>query len=66
MEIIRKKKGKNMNLLNVENMVLLRKYEEAINNPNTPSEEIVRLTHQMDAMVFLKLDEFFPAKEYNG
>nr|WP_200804979.1 hypothetical protein [Anaerosalibacter sp. Marseille-P3206] len=55
-----------MNLLNVENMVLLRKYEEAINNPNTPSEEIVRLTHQMDAMVFLKLDEFFPAKEYNG
>ncbi|WP_077369112.1 ABC-F family ATP-binding cassette domain-containing protein [Anaerosalibacter sp. Marseille-P3206] len=35
---------------NSKNMVLLRKYEEAINNPNTPSEEIVRLTHQMDAM----------------
>lgn len=35
---------------NSENMILLREYQEAIENPNTSSEEIVRLTHQMDAM----------------
>ena len=35
---------------NSENMVLLRKYEKAINNANTSSEEIIRLTHEMDAM----------------
>ena len=35
---------------NSENMILLREYQEAIENLNTSSEEIVRLTHQMDAM----------------
>ena len=35
---------------NSENMVLLRAYQKAIDNPNTSNEEIVRLTHQMDTM----------------
>lgn len=35
---------------NSENMVLLRAYQKAIDNPNTSNEEIVRLTHEMDTM----------------
>ena len=35
---------------NSENMLLLRAYQKAIDNPNTSNEEIVRLTHEMDTM----------------
>jgi ATP-binding cassette subfamily F protein uup len=41
---------------NSKNMVLLRQYEEAINNPNTPNEEILRLTNEMDAMNIWSLE----------
>ncbi|MCG4584554.1 ABC-F family ATP-binding cassette domain-containing protein [Anaerosalibacter bizertensis] len=33
---------------NSENMILVREYEEAINNPNTSNEKIISLTQKMD------------------
>ena len=33
---------------NSKNMMIIRKYKEAISNPQTSSEEIIRLTHEMD------------------
>ena len=33
---------------NSKNMALIREYEEAISNPDTPSEKIIKLTNEMD------------------
>lgn len=35
---------------NSENMAILREYEIAITNPNTPKEEIIRLSQRMDSI----------------
>lgn len=35
---------------NSENMTILRRYREAIYNPNTPKEEIIKLSQQMDTI----------------
>ena len=41
---------------NSKNMVLIRKYQEAIRNPNTPNEEIIKLTQEMDKLDAWKLE----------
>lgn len=41
---------------NSKNMILIRQYHEAISNPNTSSEELLKLTNEMDAMNLWNLE----------